>query len=211
MQMSSRFIAAIVRNGVFIVMKLLYRVTIINKKMSRFKGPAILYINHKRATDVFLLGGVYVPFVHWVAKHTLFRFPPFAWVLRACGAIPIKRGHHDKEAVKKVIQIVRDNGVVAIFPEGTRIRTQITDRSKVKISRSPVVIAEMTGAPIIPIAVRGDYRLFRKMYLIFGEPIHIPKKEDGSEYTSAETLAISRSIMYRIYDAADAPEAGEMK
>lgn len=211
MQMISKVIAAFFRNALFVFMKVFYGATYVNKKMSRFKGPALIYANHKTALDVFLLGGVYVPFVHWVAKHTLFKFPLFGWVLRKCGAIPLKRGHYDAEAVKKVIQIVRDNGIVVIFPEGTRIRTKITDRSKVKISRSPVVIAEMTGAPIIPVAIRGDYKLFRRMYLIFGEPIYIRKKVDGTEYTSKETLEISRGIMYRIYDTVDAEEVGDMK
>jgi 1-acyl-sn-glycerol-3-phosphate acyltransferase len=61
---------------------------------------------------------------HWIAKHTLFRWPT-GWLMRRLGGLPVDR----TESHNFVDQIVRlfderDRLVITIAPEGTRKRTE---------------------------------------------------------------------------------------
>ena len=61
--------------------------------------------------------------VHYLAKHTLFRFP-FAWFFRATGGIPVERGErHDLVAIMTKAFTERSELWLAVAPEGTRAWT----------------------------------------------------------------------------------------
>jgi 1-acyl-sn-glycerol-3-phosphate acyltransferase len=59
----------------------------------------------------------------WMGKHTLFR-PPFGWIMRRLGGLPIDRGARHN-MVEQAVESFRahDRLVLAILPEGTRKRT----------------------------------------------------------------------------------------
>lgn len=58
-----------------------------------------------------------------------------------------------------------------IFPEGTRNRTE---QELLKFRHGAVAIAKQANAKIIPFAIRGEYKLFRKgLEIEFGAPIDI--------------------------------------
>jgi 1-acyl-sn-glycerol-3-phosphate acyltransferase len=59
----------------------------------------------------------------YLGKHTLFR-PPFGWIFRALGGIPVHRGeaHHLVDQIAHEFQ-ARDHLWLAMAPEGTRQRT----------------------------------------------------------------------------------------
>ena len=61
--------------------------------------------------------------VTWMGKHTLFR-PPFGWIMRRLGGLPIDRGARHN-MVEQAVESFRthDRMVLAILPEGTRKRT----------------------------------------------------------------------------------------
>jgi 1-acyl-sn-glycerol-3-phosphate acyltransferase len=56
----------------------------------------------------------------WLGKHTLFR-PPFGWLMRLAGGIPINR-QTTRNAVEQAVQAFneRERMVLVIAPEGTR-------------------------------------------------------------------------------------------
>ena len=58
--------------------------------------------------------------VHWMGKHTLFS-PPFGWVMRRLGGIPIYR-HTRNEVVQQMVERLTSGGslVLAVPPKGTR-------------------------------------------------------------------------------------------
>ncbi|HVJ16717.1 MAG TPA: lysophospholipid acyltransferase family protein [Polyangiaceae bacterium] len=60
--------------------------------------------------------------VHYLAKHSLFRFP-VAWFFRATGGIPVERGErHDLVATMAKAFAERPTLWLAVAPEGTRAR-----------------------------------------------------------------------------------------
>jgi 1-acyl-sn-glycerol-3-phosphate acyltransferase len=60
--------------------------------------------------------------VAWMGKHTLFR-PPFGWIMRRLGGLPIDRGARHN-VVEQAVESFRtyDRLLLAIPPEGTRKR-----------------------------------------------------------------------------------------
>jgi len=139
-------------------------------------GPVILCSNHKSALDPFTLGAWVPRKVHYMAKDVLFRIPVVAQVIRAWGAFPVKRGGVSKEAIRTAIDLMKQGKVMGIFPEGTR------NSELGPAKRGAVSIAIRSNAIVVPVALVGSYRLFRKMYAIYGAPIAMDR------YASAGTI-----------------------
>ena len=60
--------------------------------------------------------------VTWMGKHTLFR-PPFGWIMRRLGGLPINRSARHNMVDQAVASFrVHDRLLLAIPPEGTRMR-----------------------------------------------------------------------------------------
>jgi 1-acyl-sn-glycerol-3-phosphate acyltransferase len=81
---------------------------------------------------------------------------------------------------------------VMIFPEGTRHRSGPLHEPKRGVGR----LALQTGAPIVPIAVKGTERVRRgwiirpvRVDLRFGRPLTYPRVEDPSPHLANEVTA----------------------
>ncbi|MBW5446664.1 1-acylglycerol-3-phosphate O-acyltransferase [Cohnella sp. CFH 77786] len=150
-------------------------------------GPVVLCSNHKSSQDPFTLGA-YVPRkVHYMAKAELFRVPVVGQVIRAWGAFPVKRGAVSKEAIRTAIELLQQGHVMGIFPEGTR-------NSDGKAKRGAVTIAIRSGATVIPVALVGEYRLFRKMIAVYGAPVDLkPYAASGTSEAMEEATEVIMS------------------
>lgn len=67
----------------------------------------------------------------------------------------IKPNTGDKDGLKKIIKLVKQGESLLIFPEGTRSRAG----SLIEAKKGILLIAAMTGAPIIPIGLYGTEKL----------------------------------------------------
>ncbi|MBB6735779.1 lysophospholipid acyltransferase family protein [Cohnella zeiphila] len=155
-------------------------------------GPVILASNHMSNLDPMTLGLAVPRKVHYMAKMELFRIPGFGPFIRALGAFPVKRGGVSKEAIRTALAVLEEGKVMGIFPEGSRKGDKIGGVSMGK--RGAVSMAARSGAQIVPVALIGDYRLFRRMTAVYGEPIDLaPYLEKGSEdHEAATELLISK-------------------
>ncbi|XID94242.1 lysophospholipid acyltransferase family protein [Paenibacillaceae bacterium WGS1546] len=154
------------------------------------EGPVVLCSNHKSLQDPITLG-VWVPRkVHYMAKEELFRIPVFGSLIRAVGAFPVKRGGVSKEAIRTAIALLQSGKVMGIFPEGTR--NQAVGMGK----RGAVSMAIRAKAVIVPVALIGEYRPFRKMLAVYGAPIDLtPYAEQGTTESMEEATEL---VMSRI-------------
>ena len=55
-----------------------------------------------------------------MAKAELFKIPFLGFVIRACGAYPVKRGIADKNTIKTACNKLSNNNSIGIFIDGTR-------------------------------------------------------------------------------------------
>ncbi|WP_058301924.1 lysophospholipid acyltransferase family protein [Gorillibacterium timonense] len=67
----------------------------------------------------------------------------------------IKPNTADKEGLEKIIRLVKQGESLLIFPEGTRSRGS----SLIEAKKGILLIARMTGAPIVPIGLYGTEKL----------------------------------------------------
>jgi len=181
-----RFARAILRA----IYWLLYRLEVRGVEQIPKEGPLVLCSNHKSLQDPITLG-VWVPRkVHYMAKEELFRIPLFGSLIRALGAFPVKRGGVSKEAIRTAITLLQGGNVMGIFPEGTR--NEAVGMGK----RGAVTMAVRAKAVVVPVALVGEYRPFRKMLAVYGAPIDLtPYAEQGTSESLEEATEL---IMSRI-------------
>jgi 1-acyl-sn-glycerol-3-phosphate acyltransferase len=61
--------------------------------------------------------------VHMLAKKELFSNFITNWFFRSYGAIPVDRKIHDSNAKTEALEVLKQNKVLGIFPEGTTNKT----------------------------------------------------------------------------------------
>lgn len=118
----------------------------------------IVAINHTCAFDpVFVACPKEVPALHFMAKAELFENPIAAWFITHMYGFPVKRGKGDTFAIDYGIKIIEEGHVMAICPEGKRIKDK--DGVPQKAKAGVAVIAKATGADILPVAICCDGKI----------------------------------------------------
>ncbi len=161
-----------------VVLRSFYRLRQHNAEFVPRSGPVLLASNHVGYMDGPLLFALCPRLVHAMVKREMF-VGQLGRTLTAVGQIPITRRHVDPTAVKLALRALRDDKVVAIYPEGTR---GPGDGQFVKPGLA--YLALCTGAPIVPVAVLGtrdpgqgiDWLPPRgqRMEIVYGEPVLTP-------------------------------------
>lgn len=135
-------------------------------------GPVVLVPNHKSFWDPFVVAIVLRRPVHFMGKAEHFDGPLARSFLRL-GAFPVQRGASDTEALVTARAILRRGGVLALFPEGTRVRTDGLGTPK----RGAARLAIEAGAPLVPTTITGTEKrrwpLPRRVRLVFGTPVPV--------------------------------------
>jgi len=155
-----------------------YRVRQHNAEFVPRSGPVLLASNHVGYLDGPLLFALCPRPVHAMVKREMF-VGRLGMAMTAVGQIPITRHHVDPRAVKLALRSLRDDKVLAIYPEGTR---GPGDGQFVKPGLA--YLALCTGAPVVPVAVLGtrdpgqgiDWLPPRgqRMEIVYGEPVLTP-------------------------------------
>ena len=152
-------------------------------------GAAIVAANHKSFLDAFFIGLATRRRVRFMAKAELFR-GPFARLLPALGAFPVRRGAADAGALATAVAILGQRGVVVVFPEGTRVDEPDAIGSP---HHGAGRLALDTGAPIVPTAISGTSHLWfgpipkpRRVGVSFLTPVPAPDPRSAQE--ARETL-----------------------
>jgi 1-acyl-sn-glycerol-3-phosphate acyltransferase len=138
------------------LVKLIWRFRITGKEYVPTDGPCVIAPNHKSFYDSFFVGLATPRHVRFMAKKELFEGKS-ARLLSALGAFPVRRGEADPEALETARMVLRDGGVLALFPEGTRHRDPDELRAP---HRGAGRLAIEAGAPIVPCAISGTEKLF---------------------------------------------------
>jgi 1-acyl-sn-glycerol-3-phosphate acyltransferase len=152
----SRVVYGLARIVLLPLVKVLYRFRITGREHIPKDGPCVIAPNHKSFYDSFFVGLATPREVRFMAKKELFEGKS-ARLLSALGAFPVRRGEADPEALETARMILRDGGVLALFPEGTRHRDPDELRAP---RRGAGRLAIEAGAPIVPCAISGSEKLF---------------------------------------------------
>lgn len=177
----------------YILFTVFYRVKVHGIHNFPKEGPVLVCANHQSFIDVFMIGYKLDRLVNYMAKSELFGVPIISYVIKICGAYPVKRGFGDVGAIKSTMKQLKEGKAVGMFPEGTRNKKKNDE----KIKPGAAMIAIKAKVPIIPVKIDGKIRIFRKIDVYFGQPYKI-ESVDNKKYSSLELTEFSKDIMKRI-------------
>ncbi|WP_203332767.1 1-acyl-sn-glycerol-3-phosphate acyltransferase [Planococcus beigongshangi] len=168
----------------------LYRFEVKGTEKFPQQGGILLCSNHIHALDPPVVGMTSPRTVHFMAKEELFKVPVLGRILPQVNAFPVKRGMSDREALRSALRILKNGDVVGLFPEGTR-----SDDGVLKKGLSGAGFFALRGnADVMPCAIIGPYKAFRKVKVVYGEPILMEPYRERKASADEVTLVIMESI-----------------
>jgi 1-acyl-sn-glycerol-3-phosphate acyltransferase len=179
-----------------------YRVHVHHRERIPARGPVVVIANHSAFVDGPLLFGLLGRrAVFWV-KQEMFTGVA-GWGLRRIGQLPVRRGSADRRPLTAAIDVLRGDGLVGVFPEGTRGRGDVA-----AAQHGAAWLARTSGARVVPVVFRGTRgsegsgRRWRpRVDIVVGEPLTIPAGGGRAGLAAAtETLRAELASMVRELD-----------
>jgi 1-acyl-sn-glycerol-3-phosphate acyltransferase len=163
----------------FVLFKLSNRFKVIGKENIPKVGPALIVSNHVSNWDPLILGSGTPRQINYIAKEELFKIPVIGWLLILWGAVRIKRGRGDREAIGKSLEILDRGRLMGIFIEGRR-NVKNPDQM-LKPQHGAAMLAIKSGVPVIPTALINSHKILRsfcRVKIVFGTPLTFIEESD---------------------------------
>ncbi len=169
-------------------------------------GPAILCPNHTSVIDSFFVPVVLPRRITYVGKSEYMDDWKTKHLFPAMGMIPIDRGggSASARALTAAARVLDRGELFGIYPEGTRSR----DGRLYKGHTGPARLALRTGAPIIPVGIRGTREIqppgargprpFRRAEIHFGRPVRVARYADRADTDRLILRQIIDEVMFEI-------------
>lgn len=146
--------------------------------------PYIMCANHTSNWDPVVLYTATKREMYMMSKEELFVNKFVYWFGGKMNVFPVRRGKQDIESIKKSLKVLKDDKILAIFPEGTRNGM----KKNGKIQNGPSYLAARSGVEVIPVRIEGNFKPFRKVKIHYGKPLDFSKYQ--SKKPEKETLDI---------------------
>lgn len=176
------------------LLKPLFRIEIIGLEHFPKEGSVLLCSNHINNFDPPVVGITAPRPIAFMAKEELFKRPLLRFLLKKLNAFPVKRGMSDREAFRKALHLLKSGQVLGLFPEGTRSKTGKLGKGLAGAG----FFALKTQAVVIPCAIIGTYRPFKKLKVIYGKPIEMEELRESKASAEKVTAVIMENISYLI-------------
>ena len=175
-------------------------------------GPFVFCSNHVSALDptIVCLGVPSRIKLRFIGKAELFRNPFLRLLLgRGRGAFPVERGSGDTGAIDKAVAIVKNGGVLGIFPEGTRS----PDGSLLRFKSGMSLIVSQTEADVLPCCITYlNGRKFRSHVIVnYGPVIPFASLGFSGSGSPRELKAATRLIRGAVENLSMAPKQPELE
>ena len=168
-------------------------------------GPAIIAPNHLSVFDSAVLIGALPRKCTFIGKAEYLDDWKTRTLFPAIGMIPVERAGGDaaRVALDEATRVLDRGELFVIYPEGTRSRDGLLHRGRTGVAR----LALRTGAPIIPVGIRGTERVqpadqpvpipFRRSRVRFGAPVdpEVALEAIGDGYVQRD---LTDRVMYEI-------------
>jgi len=173
--------------------KICYPVKKIGKNNLPKKKGYVLTCNHYSNLDCVMLDVNLNKKIRFLAKKELFENKFFGWILRKFGAFPVNREKPEVSSFKFALNTLKNKKILGIFPEGTRNKN-LEDNSLQEVKTGAIIFAAKGDAPIVPVVLYKRSKIFRKNYLLIGEPIEI-EAVDKRRMTHEEIEANAKRLV----------------
>jgi len=171
------------------IYKFLFRGHLIGIENIPQKNAFIMVSNHGSLLDPPLLGHALGLNISFMAKAELFKIPLLGFIIKACGAYPVKRGIVDKNTIKTACKKLSNNNCIGIFIDGTRQKNGRVNRPK----QGAALLAFKNQKLLLPVAIVNSHRLIRfkffiplfsKIVIKVGKPVQPPQSSSKDDLNS---------------------------
>lgn len=166
--------------------------------INKIDGSLIACGNHQSMIDPVILAVSAKRQVHFMGKKELFDKKILGYLFRKLGAFPVDRQGVSMSAIKNSLAVLNNNGILGIFPEGTRVKEFNENNAKPGIA----LIAYKAKSNIIPFYIKGPYKFRGRLDIYFGEAKDYFENIDGKPNTEIYT-EIGVQILRDIYNLKD--------
>ncbi|MBN9653093.1 1-acyl-sn-glycerol-3-phosphate acyltransferase [Halobacillus sp. GSS1] len=173
-----------------IILYPMYRIKIVGKKNIPAEGPVIICSNHISNMDPPVVGITSSRNIYFLAKEELFKNPVIGGILKKVHAFPIKRGMRDRNALRKGLDILKEGHALGLFPEGTRQKNGEIGKGLAGAG----FFALRSEAAIVPCAIIGPYKRFKRLKVVYGEPIDMTEYREQKASAQVVTDRIMEEI-----------------
>jgi 1-acyl-sn-glycerol-3-phosphate acyltransferase len=170
------------------------------------EGPVILACNHASYLDPVVIS-IALPRpgrqVRWMAWDVLFKVPVLGFLIRRVGAFPVVPDRADRKAIENAVRILREGGIVGIFPEAGRT----PDGALQPVKPGFAMLASRAKAAIVPVIIRGSFKAWPMHEMLPGPgrirvhflpPIYdgmMPLDREGQQALCREFESVQRSVL----------------
>ncbi|MBQ3006054.1 MAG: 1-acyl-sn-glycerol-3-phosphate acyltransferase [Clostridia bacterium] len=171
--------------------RLYYNPRIIGAEKIPAEGSIVIAGNHKHVYDQCLTIMATKRMIHYMAKKEYFD-GNLAPLFKFVGCIPVDRSRRDFSSAMSAMKVLKKDGAIGIFPEGTRNKT---DAFLLRFKTGAVAMAKKSDAYIVPFGLTGDYKFRSKNLTVrYGEPFKVGDmtNEEANEklYREVERLML---------------------
>jgi 1-acyl-sn-glycerol-3-phosphate acyltransferase len=115
-------------------------------------GGLVIAINHFSWIDIPCVGWVCRRNLYYLAKVEAHGVPGLGQLIRSFGTLSVRRGESDRDAVRRMREVVRDGNALGVFVEGTRQRSGVPGH----VQPGAAMVALQEGVPVICAAIHGS-------------------------------------------------------
>lgn len=197
-----RVIRAILKSGIAVAFSVLANFEVDGKENIPTKGPLLVVANHFHFLDPLAL----IHTAPWQLEFVGGAKTPNApgalgWINKLFGIIPTYRGTGSRETLQSSEEVLKQNGVLAIFPEGGSWAQVLRPARP-----GTAFLAWRTKAQILPVGLDNFADFFKRVKLgeranvkvKFGKPFGPVAASDGSRPSREELDEIGHNIMREI-------------
>lgn len=162
----------VLRMIVHVFLKVCFRYEAAGTENIPSEGGVLLCGNHVSALDALIIACPKgVPEVCFMAKAELLNNGFIKWLAGKVNIVGVKRGAGDIAAMRKAIELVNSGSPLVLFPEGTRSKDGKLGEGK----NGAALIAKRSGCAVVPCAINGKPRLFKKVRVLYKKPVCLDK------------------------------------
>jgi 1-acyl-sn-glycerol-3-phosphate acyltransferase len=158
------------------------------------QGGVVLAMNHFSWIDIPCFGYACPRNVYFVAKSEAHDIPGLGELIRLFGAMAVRRGESDREAVRRMREIVRERNVLGLFVEGTRQKSGIPG----PVQPGAAMVAIQENVPVVCGAIHGtqNWKLgnFAPASVAWSEPMRFDDFPRGGKGYRAASDEIGKEI-----------------
>ncbi len=192
----------IVRIVIGSIIRVFYPIKVLNKEKLPKEGSLILCPNHSSNFDPVFVSIGLDRNISWMAKEELFKSKILSFLLYKLDAFPVDREGSDIAAIKKALRALKNNKVLGLFPEGTRIESYSLDNAKPGVA----LLSIKSKASVLPVFIDSNYKIFNKTRIYVGDVMDL-RDHEGYKENPKDYANLSKEILRKIYELKAEEEA----